>query len=74
MREIVHLQAGQCGNQIGSKVSKRRPNKLNKMASFFWLFFLFFLSVLRRHEASFPFCMFVFGVLEVGHRSSRYRR
>lgn len=21
MREIVHLQAGQCGNQIGSKVS-----------------------------------------------------
>jgi len=20
MREIVHLQAGQCGNQIGSKV------------------------------------------------------
>lgn len=23
MREIVHLQAGQCGNQIGSKVSKR---------------------------------------------------
>lgn len=22
MREIVHLQAGQCGNQIGAKVSK----------------------------------------------------
>lgn len=21
MREIVHLQAGQCGNQIGAKVS-----------------------------------------------------
>lgn len=21
MREIVHLQAGQCGNQIGSKVN-----------------------------------------------------
>jgi len=21
MREIVHLQAGQCGNQIGGKVS-----------------------------------------------------
>ena len=24
MREIVHLQAGQCGNQIGAKVSRRR--------------------------------------------------
>lgn len=23
MREIVHLQAGQCGNQIGAKVSCR---------------------------------------------------
>lgn len=23
MREIVHLQAGQCGNQIGAKVGKR---------------------------------------------------
>ena len=22
MREIVHLQAGQCGNQIGAKVIK----------------------------------------------------
>lgn len=28
MREIVHLQAGQCGNQIGAKVSfKRKKNK-----------------------------------------------
>ena len=25
MREIVHLQAGQCGNQIGAKVSPERP-------------------------------------------------
>ena len=24
MREIVHLQAGQCGNQIGAKVSDNR--------------------------------------------------
>jgi len=23
MREIVHLQAGQCGNQIGAKVSNQ---------------------------------------------------
>ena len=22
MREIVHIQAGQCGNQIGAKVNK----------------------------------------------------
>ena len=26
MREIVHLQAGQCGNQIGSKVSILKVN------------------------------------------------
>lgn len=25
MREIVHLQAGQCGNQIGAKVKKKNP-------------------------------------------------
>lgn len=24
MREIVHIQAGQCGNQIGAKVSEQR--------------------------------------------------
>jgi hypothetical protein len=24
MREIVHIQAGQCGNQIGAKVQKVR--------------------------------------------------
>jgi len=23
MREIVHLQAGQCGNQIGAKVKRQ---------------------------------------------------
>jgi hypothetical protein len=27
MREIVHLQAGQCGNQIGSKVKKKSINQ-----------------------------------------------
>ncbi len=26
MREIVHLQAGQCGNQIGAKVSKEEDD------------------------------------------------
>lgn len=29
MREIVHLQAGQCGNQIGAKVSWNRPTWLD---------------------------------------------
>lgn len=28
MREIVHLQAGQCGNQIGAKVSCIKTIKL----------------------------------------------
>jgi hypothetical protein len=27
MREIVHLQAGQCGNQIGAKVSDRSQRR-----------------------------------------------
>ena len=37
MREIVHLQAGQCGNQIGAKVRKL----------FFFLKLLLFLSNLK---------------------------
>lgn len=28
MREIVHIQAGQCGNQIGAKVSDKQRNGL----------------------------------------------
>lgn len=32
MREIVHIQAGQCGNQIGAKVCKQY--------NFFFIFFL----------------------------------
>lgn len=27
MREIVHIQAGQCGNQIGTKVSRGEPSR-----------------------------------------------
>lgn len=30
MREIVHLQAGQCGNQIGAKVSTTFSFKILK--------------------------------------------
>lgn len=29
MREIVHIQAGQCGNQIGAKVSPRNRDGSN---------------------------------------------
>lgn len=39
MREIVHIQAGQCGNQIGAKVNII-------VLSFF--FFLFFFVVTRQ--------------------------
>lgn len=31
MREIVHIQAGQCGNQIGSKVRIENQVHNNKM-------------------------------------------
>ncbi len=34
MREIVHLQAGQCGNQIGAKVSY--------LQIYFWMQFIDF--------------------------------
>lgn len=35
MREIVHLQAGQCGNQIGAKVGKWMFCILNTEWSYF---------------------------------------
>lgn len=35
MREIVHLQAGQCGNQIGAKVSKAVFVFLTTVSSYF---------------------------------------
>ena len=31
MREIVHMQAGQCGNQIGAKVNERFQKKKDLM-------------------------------------------
>ena len=34
MKEIVHLQVGQCGNQIGSKVAKEELNR--KLLFQFW--------------------------------------
>ena len=42
MREIVHLQAGQCGNQIGAKVSNQfcfvEFEVLNPVNSLGWSF------------------------------------
>lgn len=32
MREIVHLQAGQCGNQIGAKVDKRTYTHIRRLS------------------------------------------
>ena len=37
MREIVHLQAGQCGNQIGAKVSNKRFRIFIQKYTFVWL-------------------------------------
>ena len=34
MREIVHLQAGQCGNQIGAKVEKNCEENFRYTRSF----------------------------------------
>lgn len=36
MREIVHLQAGQCGNQIGAKVEKKFQFAKCVNYNFFW--------------------------------------
>ena len=37
MREIIHLQAGQCGNQIGSKVSFNTSNKCEQAMGLMFL-------------------------------------
>lgn len=34
MREIVHIQAGQCGNQIGAKVCTHYMNVFNFLAMY----------------------------------------
>ena len=39
MREIVHLQAGQCGNQIGSKVKRHSEQKMISIYSHCFLQF-----------------------------------
>lgn len=48
MREIVHIQAGQCGNQIGAKVGENFDGKFNgnyaesfeiKQLKFWWFNF-----------------------------------
>lgn len=51
MREIVHLQAGQCGNQIGAKVS-----------FYFNDFFMIFIfeSHITNIKAAGWFCVFFF--------------
>ena len=51
MREIVHLQAGQCGNQIGAKVKMINvlPCSLGKNSFFFFFspfeFFAYFIDL-----------------------------
>ena len=35
MREIVHMQAGQCGNQIGAKVSAVNTGKAEQLEAIF---------------------------------------
>lgn len=41
MREIVHIQAGQCGNQIGAKVINSAILYFNKSSSGFYVHTLF---------------------------------
>lgn len=47
MREIVHIQAGQCGNQIGAKV-----RILVYMRTFSWLIFALVIAYLRPNTCS----------------------
>lgn len=52
MREIVHLQAGQCGNQIGAKVTK-----------FCYLFIVFYYILFYFiWNLNFKFCVVTLGV------------
>ena len=47
MREIVHIQAGQCGNQIGSKVRNYIILKKNqgRHLIYTWIYLIFKLSI-----------------------------
>ena len=45
MREIVHIQAGQCGNQIGAKVRSRELTKEFKAFPGFWCMTFLFLPL-----------------------------
>ena len=47
MREIVHIQAGQCGNQIGAKVSFVCFGKTEREGNEFGLFEISFLKLLN---------------------------
>mgnify|MGYP002378901885 CR=1 FL=1 len=40
MREIIHIQAGQCGNQIGNRVNKRIYEFVKCKSSVFYVLVL----------------------------------
>ena len=40
MREIVHIQAGQCGNQIGAKVGDYLNFTVLRYSWFLWEYYL----------------------------------
>ena len=57
MREIVHLQAGQCGNQIGAKV--RITSKLHTLAFTTCVLYRIFVAAPFGSFASFLTCLFL---------------
>lgn len=55
MREIVHIQAGQCGNQIGAKVRKASDEKKTPTFSLLFCRYLFIYQFNKVFVQSFSF-------------------
>ncbi len=62
MREIVHLQAGQCGNQIGSKViHNKEPVFSTNVHSFRWFMMIkYYFALLLSQNQRFKSPMSIF--------------
>lgn len=61
MREIVHIQAGQCGNQIGAKVRKeKRHLRVDSWKKFYAFFFVIIIFIEIDEYAHWLYCVVMF--------------
>lgn len=60
MREIVHIQAGQCGNQIGAKVRKEKRHLRVDSWKKFYAFFCYHYFIEIDEYAHWLYCVVMF--------------